>query len=181
MEVAFFMSPRAETAMCGYLLYGRPDSEIYKGCDSFAYAFCDPVETGRDWLAENLWRYEAATEFWPRDTAEEYRLLARRTNMETTCLYCEIIREGISLPEPPAACRLLGYDVSWSAGDFYSAIFHEILPVPDHPLRRCLNPNGLFDTETQAQAFLRSGAIIERGDFAVVRVYAVSEYTVPFL
>lgn len=155
----------------GYLLYGRSTVDDYKGCDSYAYAYCELFEMGLEDLSENLWGYGADVELWPFDIATEYCQLAKEEKIDYTLLFCEIKNKDEFVEDIPPGYIMLGYDVAWTAGDFYSAIYHEILKDSCNQYARKLNRYGLFDTWDQAKAFLESGLIIERGVFSVVKIY----------
>ena len=104
-----------------------------------------------------------------------FRVLLCATNRPVPVLNTE---------RPSQAEKILGYDVAYSGGSFYSCVLNDVVSgrIPEFQKVR-LNENGLFPSYEEAEAFLKQREemekatteyIFEKGDYVIYKLTEVT-------
>ncbi len=129
------------------------------------------------------------------DSAMQYCRDCVKEGKNFRLLYCEVLTDGMDTPDSERCCPadkvFLGYDYSYSSGDYYSALLNDVIwgeTCLSVKWKKHLNGYGLFSSEEMLQGFIedrqallkdgQSEMAFELGDFAAFRLFSVDDSVV---
>ena len=164
----------------------------YYGVDTDAWPIGDRIlETLAPKIYENAYSdlsYPLLIDF---DSATKYCSMCEREGETPRLLYCEAILNSFSgeIPEcrAPLLSTFLGYDYAYPSGDYYSALFNDVIwdkGCLTAKWRRQLNRYGLLYSEDQMRMFVQDRITVssrnvgdyavELGNFVIFRVFGIN-------